>query len=40
VQDQFTFLDVMESHGLRYRERKRGAWMRGVAVLPPYRIDP
>ena len=39
VQDQFTFLDVMESHGLRYRERKRGSWVRGVSVLPRYRID-
>jgi len=39
VQDQFTFLEVLACYGLKYRERKRGAWFRGVAVLPQYRIE-
>ncbi len=39
VQDQFTFLDLMEAYGLKYRERKERAWVKGIAVLPPYRVD-
>jgi hypothetical protein len=39
VQDQFTFLDVLECYGLRYRERKNQSWVKGVAVRPEYRID-
>ncbi len=38
VQDQYTFLDLMECHGLKYRERKNTSWFKGVAVLPAYRI--
>ncbi len=39
VQDQFTFLDVLESYGFKYRERKNRSWFRGVSVLPAYRIE-
>jgi hypothetical protein len=39
VQDQFTFLDMMESYGLKYRERRNGAWFRGIAILPAFRVD-
>ena len=38
VQDQFTFLDMIECYGLKYRERRNGAWFRGIAVLPAYRV--
>ena len=38
VQDQFTFLDMIESYGLKYRERRNGSWFRGIAVLPAYRV--
>jgi Poxvirus D5 protein-like len=38
VQDQFTFLDVLACYGLKYRERKKGAWVRGIAVLPRFRV--
>ena len=39
VQDQFTFLDMIECYGLKYRERKSGSWFRGIAVLPAYRVE-
>ncbi|HEV3263283.1 MAG TPA: hypothetical protein VG013_40990 [Gemmataceae bacterium] len=39
VQDQFTFLEVLECYGLRYRERKNKSWVKGVSVRPEYRID-
>lgn len=39
VQDQFTFVDVLECCGLKYRENRKAAWFKGVAVLPKYRID-
>ena len=39
VQDQFTFLELLESFGLKYRERKNKSWFRGIAVLPEYRIE-
>ena len=38
VQDQFTFLEVLECYGLRYRERKNNSWIKGISVLPEYRI--
>ena len=38
VQDQFTFLDLLECYGLKYRERKKKAWFKGISVLPSYRI--
>jgi hypothetical protein len=38
VQDQFTFLDMSESYGLKYRERRNRSWFRGIAVLPAYRV--
>jgi hypothetical protein len=39
VQDQFTFLEVLECYGLKYRERRNRSWFRGVAVLPEYRME-
>ena len=39
VQDQFTFLDLLECYGLKYRERKNRAWFKGISVLPRYRMD-
>ena len=39
VQDQFTFLDVLECYGLKYRERKNKSWLKGIAVRPEYRMD-
>jgi hypothetical protein len=39
VEDQFTFLDVLERCGLKYRERKNRSWFKGVAVRPEYRRD-
>jgi hypothetical protein len=39
VQDQFTFLELLERYGLKYRERKNNSWFRGIAVLPGHRID-
>ena len=39
VQDQFTFLDLLECYGLKYRERKNGSWFKGIAVLPAYRME-
>ena len=39
VQDQFTFLEVLESYGFKYRERKNHSWFRGVAVRPEYRME-
>ncbi len=38
VQDQFTFCEVLECYGLKYRERKKRSWFRGIAVLPEHRI--
>ena len=38
VQDQFTFLDMLECYGFKYRERKNGSWFKGISVLPAYRI--
>ena len=38
VQDQFTFLDMLECYGLKYRERKNGSWFKGISVLPEYRV--
>ena len=39
MQDQFTFADMLECCGLKYREGKKRAWFKGVVVLPTYRID-
>jgi hypothetical protein len=39
VQDQFTFLDMIECYGLKCRERRSGSWFRGIAVLPAYRVS-
>jgi phage/plasmid-associated DNA primase len=39
VQDQFTFLDVLECYGLKYREKKNKSWLKGVSVLPKYRME-
>jgi hypothetical protein len=38
VQDQFTFLDMLECYGLKYRERKNGSWFKGISVRPEYRM--
>ena len=37
VQDQFTFVDLLECAGVKYRGRRRGGYFRGIAVLPAYR---
>jgi hypothetical protein len=39
VQDQYTFLDLLECYGLKYRERRSRSWLKGIAVLPRYRIE-
>jgi hypothetical protein len=39
VEDQFTFLDVLECYGMKYRERKNRSWFKGVAVRPEFRLD-
>jgi hypothetical protein len=39
VQDQFTFLEVLECYGLKYRERKNHSWFNGVSVRPEYRLE-
>jgi hypothetical protein len=39
VQDQYTFLDVLECRGLQYRERKNRSWFKGVSVRPEYRLQ-
>jgi hypothetical protein len=38
IQDQYTFLEELEEHGLRYRERRNRSWFKGVSVRPEYRI--
>ncbi len=38
VQDQFTFLEELRGIGLKYRQRRSGEWLKGIAVLPRYRI--
>jgi len=40
VQDQFTFLDMLECYGLKLRQRKQQVWIRGIAVLPAFRVSP
>lgn len=37
VQDQFTFVDLLGGHGLKYR--RRDGYVRGIAVLPRHRCD-
>lgn len=39
VVDQFTFLDMLEEAGFRYKHRKNGPWFKGITVLPPYRVE-
>lgn len=39
VYDQFSFLDMLEEHGFKYSQKRGGCWFRGIAVLPPYRIE-
>jgi hypothetical protein len=39
VQDQFTFVDLLESYGFKYRQRKDRSWFRGISVLPAFRGD-
>ena len=39
VQDQYTFLDMLECYGLKYRERKNRSWFKGISVLPAFRIQ-
>jgi hypothetical protein len=38
VQDQYTFLDMLECYGLKYRERKNRSWFKGICVLPAFRV--
>jgi hypothetical protein len=39
AQDQFTFIDLLERLGLKYRETKERDWIRGLAILPPHRLQ-
>lgn len=39
VQDQFTFLDMLGCYGLKYREKKDRSWLKGISVLPEYRVE-
>lgn len=39
VQDQFTFVQLLESYGLKYRVRRQVCYFKGIAVLPQYRCD-
>jgi len=39
VPDQFAFLDALQEHGLKCRSRNKGLWLKGVSLLPQYRID-
>jgi hypothetical protein len=39
VHDQFTFLEMLEKHGFKYRNYSRGCWFKGISVLPPYRVE-
>jgi hypothetical protein len=38
VLDQFLFVDILECSGLKFRERRRGSFFRGIALLPRYRV--
>lgn len=38
VHDQFTFLEMLEEHGFKYRHKENGCWFKGISVLPPYRV--
>ncbi len=37
VQDQYTFVELLQGHGLKYR--RRDCSFRGIAVLPRHRCD-
>lgn len=39
VQDQYTFLDMLEVYGLKYREKRDRSWFKGIAVKPAYRME-
>jgi len=39
VHDQFTFLEMLESHGFSYAQCGKGTWFKGISVLPPYRVE-
>ena len=39
VQDQFTFVEMLEGYGLKYRERRRHCYFKGISLLPKYRSD-
>jgi hypothetical protein len=38
VLDQFTFLNLLERYGLKYRQRKNNGWLRGISILPRFRV--
>lgn len=38
VQDQFTFLELLECSGFKYREHRNHSWFKGIAVRPQYRL--
>lgn len=43
VMDQFSFLEMMECYGLKYQEKqkkRKKSLMRGISVLPEFRVDP
>jgi hypothetical protein len=39
VQDQFTFVDMIECYGIKLRQRKDRMWFRGITVLPAFRVS-
>jgi hypothetical protein len=38
VQDQFTFVEMIQGLGTKLRHRKDNMWFRGITVLPTYRV--
>ncbi|MCI0640563.1 MAG: hypothetical protein L0Y72_06470 [Gemmataceae bacterium] len=39
VHDQFSFLEMLEKQGFEYSQKKGGSYIRGISVLPPYRVE-
>ncbi len=39
VHDQFTFLEMLESHGFPYRQCEGSCWFNGISVLPNFRPE-
>lgn len=39
VYDQFTFLEMVESHGFSYTHQPGHSFFEGISVLPHYRVE-